>query len=109
MQPMYSCADYIFSILRQLDAHQKQVFGAMWSLWKHRNNKFWNNATETVKTFVNESTPYSQVGRNNKVWNDTTRDPIQCNVDASFSNSLNKVSIRVCIMDDEEILVLANT
>ena len=40
----------VFAILQHLDQQQKQVFGVtLWSIWKHRNNKVWNNVTETTQ------------------------------------------------------------
>jgi len=45
-----SCADIMFSLLPQLDIAQQQIFAiTLWSLWKHRNNKVWNNIVETTQ------------------------------------------------------------
>jgi len=44
IHPSASFAENIFSILQQFDNHQKQVFVVtLWSIWKHRNNKVWND------------------------------------------------------------------
>ena len=41
----------VFAILQHLDQHQKQVFGvALWSIWKHMNNKVWNNVIESAQS-----------------------------------------------------------
>jgi hypothetical protein len=41
----------VFAILQHLDQQQKQVFSVtLWSIWKHRNNKVWNNVTDTTQT-----------------------------------------------------------
>ena len=41
----------VFAILQHLDQQQKQVFSVtLWSIWKHRNNKVWNNLTETAQS-----------------------------------------------------------
>jgi len=43
-----SCSTNVFSILQKFDGQQKQMFGVLlWRIWKHRNNKVWNNVTET--------------------------------------------------------------
>ena len=40
----------VFAILQHLDQQQKHVFSVtLWSIWKHRNNKSWNNVTETAQ------------------------------------------------------------
>lgn len=47
--PTSSCADMIFTLLKHLDIPQQQLFAViLWSLWKHRNNKVWNNVTERL-------------------------------------------------------------
>jgi hypothetical protein len=40
----------MFAILQHLHQQQNQVFSmTLWSIWKHLNNKAWNNVTETVQ------------------------------------------------------------
>jgi len=39
-----------FGILHKLDKSQHLIFSALiWSMWKHRNNKVWNDTTETFQ------------------------------------------------------------
>ena len=43
----------IFNLVETLPTEQKQAFAAMvWSIWKHRNLKVWEDKTETVATVV---------------------------------------------------------
>jgi len=43
----------IFNLLETLPTEQKQTLAAMvWSIWKHRNLKVWENKTETAATVV---------------------------------------------------------
>lgn len=41
-------------------------------------------------------------------WNKISVSRYKCNVDASFSHSLNKVDIRICIRDEEGRFVLSS-
>lgn len=119
-------AHNISDILQQLDGQQKQVFGVtLWSLWKHRNIKLWNEITESVQTICERARNLltfwknAQVTRNQWLsqvevkdetkWTKPSIGMYKCNVDASFSESLNTVGIGICIRDDEGRCVLARS
>jgi len=116
----------VFAILRHLDQQQKQVFSVtLWSIWKHRNNKVWNNVTETNQAIcacagslftswrnaqsTRHPIPQHPATPNDLKWIKPSPDRFKCNVDASFSQARNRVSIGVCIQDDESRFVLAKT
>jgi hypothetical protein len=45
--------DMIFNLLKTLPTEQKQTLAAMvWTIWKHRNLKVWEDKTETAATAV---------------------------------------------------------
>jgi ribonuclease HI len=153
-----SAADAIFELLHQLSQEFSQRFAAvLWSLWKHRNIKLWQDVTETCANVVdrachimedwyaanatipaasrnNTSTnsvrndqmtttiPVRQSGsgttRNSSAttsdmasvrWQRPQRGRLKCNVDASFSDQLNRTGIGICVRDDEGTFVLAKT
>jgi len=122
--PFASCVEIIFSTLQQFDNHQKQVFGVtLWSIWKHRNNRVWNDAQESVQDICDRAGTLLTSWQNVQVtrhvqpnisathvcaqWKKPSPGRYKCNVDASFSNSLNKVIISVCIRDEKGHFVLA--
>jgi len=43
------------------------------------------------------------------VWKKPAPDRYKCNIDASFSTSLNKVGLGMCLRDDDGAFVLART
>jgi len=104
----------VFAILEHLDQQQKQVFGVtLWSIWKHRNNKVWNNVTETAQAICDRASslltswknapiirhpiPQHPSTPNDLKWVKPSPSRFKCNVDASFSQDLNRVGIGVCI------------
>jgi len=95
----------IFTLLQQLDASQQQLFVVtLWSIWKSRNNKVWNNAVETTQQIGERAEafltswknaqrikPRSQVtGRHQEatLWTKPVLGRFKCNVDAAFSPHL---------------------
>nr|ABN08838.1 Thioredoxin-like fold [Medicago truncatula] len=91
----------VFAILQHLDQHQKQVFDVtLWSIWKHRNNKVWNNVTETSQAICDRASsllsswrnaqiilhpiPQHSITLNDLKWVKPSPDRFKCNVDASF-------------------------
>jgi ribonuclease HI len=116
----------VFAILQHLDQQQKQIFSVtLWSIWKHRNNKVWNNITETTEAIcarasslltswrnaqnIRHPTPQSPNTPTDLKWIKPSPGRFTCNVDASFSQARNRVGIGVCIRDDEGRFVLAKT
>jgi len=94
----------------QLDNQQQQRFGVMlWSIWKHGNNKVWNNVVETIQqivdqaeTFLNSWTKNAQEARNRGPLNNLQSETVKwtklvggrfkCNVDAfSLHHSIKLV------------------
>jgi hypothetical protein len=51
-----AATDVIFTLLAELPAAHKQIFGAtVWSLWKHRNLKVWENVSESAAVVVDRA------------------------------------------------------
>jgi hypothetical protein len=61
----------------------------------------------SVTTRISSSTTTSEMASDR--WQRPQRNRLKCNVDASFSNQLNRTDIRICIRDDEGTFVLAQT
>ena len=104
----------------------KLVFGVtLQSVWKYRNNKVWNNVTETVQAicararslltsrrnaqFIHHPIPQHLVTPNDLKWIKPSPDRFKCNVGASFSQARNRVGIGVRTRDDECRYVLVKT
>jgi hypothetical protein len=136
-----SVAECIFTLLQHFDIANSQHFTAtLWSLWKHRNLKLWQDVNETAAQVIDRafhliedwssansttqalappSAPQRGVAHDNNnssssvrtdtVWQRPSAGRLKCNIDASFSNSLNRTGIGVCIRDDEGSFVLAKT
>ena len=101
----------IFSLFDQLCSTQKELFVAiMWSLWKRRNLKLWQQQNETSLQVVerarhllddwreaqgvrshraiDSSTHLSGSSSGNVIkWMKPTYDRYKCNINASFSSS----------------------
>jgi len=116
----------VFAILQHLDQQQKKVFSVtLWSIWKHRNNKVWNNVTETAQAIcaragflitswknaqtIRHHIPQHPATPNDLKWIKPSPRIFKCNVDAAFSQARKRVGIGVCIRDDEGRYVLAKT
>ena len=115
-----------FHCLRRLDKSQHPIFSAlMWSIRKHKNNKVWNDITKTCQSVCDRASTLftswtnAQIAktvlnpvaspRENSKWSKPSSGQYKCNVDASFSESLNRVGIDICIRDDQGAFVLART
>ncbi|XP_024634710.1 uncharacterized protein [Medicago truncatula] len=111
----------------------------MWSLWKHRNLRVWDDATETsvvvverAKNMVTDwqlanilavlasTSPPQQVlatnmgasssHQHNKVlWQPPTSGRYKCNIDAALSSHHNRTGIGICVRDSEGSFVLAKS
>jgi len=111
----------IFSLLSQLNLSQSSLFATiLWSVWKRMNLKLWQQRTETNNQVlarattlldewkvaqcirreggaprdVNQSEPIRQETIR---WQKPARGRYKCNIDASFSSSLNRVGLGMCI------------
>lgn len=87
----------------------------MWSIWKNKNNKVWNVSSDTCQVICDRATTLLQSWRNaqevkqqgcmrinpSHVATCTKPSPgrYKCNVDASFSETLDIVGIGMCITD----------
>jgi len=95
----------------------------IWSIWKQRNNKIWKEVID-AQTFVfdrakvlledwksaklvQETSPNRQQQDRRVKWVKPSVGRFKCNIDASFSESLNMVGIGMCIRDENDIFVLA--
>jgi hypothetical protein len=123
----------IFSLLYQLSPAQKYLFVMiMWRVWKRRNLKLWQQQNETILHVVDRAKNLlddwraAQGVRSNIVivssihqsdsssshgveWTKLTCGRYKCNIDASFSSSLNMVGISICLRDDLGEFVLSKT
>ena len=121
-----SSAAIIFQALQTLCAEDATEFCCiMWSIWKQRNNKVWNDVTD-VQPFVlaraksqlfywraakllTQPPSILQGNLDNLTWKKSAEARYKCNIDASSSKRLNKVGIGVCIRNDTRSFVLAKT
>jgi hypothetical protein len=136
-----SMADCLFALLQRYNNENSQRFTAtLWSLWKHRNLKLWQDVNEseaqvidrafhliedwnTANATIRSQTPsrapscgelpapsgMASSSSPPSVWQRPLQGRLKCNVDASFSNSLNRTGIGMCIRDAEGTFVLAKT
>lgn len=97
----------------------------MWSIWKNRNNKVWNDLQDMRQSICDRAKALldswtnaqevkhkmctRQATRAIKNWTKPSPGRYKCNIDTSFSDSLDKVGIGICIRDDEGVFVLART
>jgi hypothetical protein len=97
----------------------------LWSIWKQRNNKVWNEVFDPQAYVVDKAkfmlydcqsarnirkTPCLQPRHEGVVkWTKLATGRFKCNIDVSFSQQTNKVGIGVCIRDDSGTFVLAKT
>jgi hypothetical protein len=134
-------ADCLFALLQRYNNENSQRFTAtLWSLWKHRNLKLWQDVYEseaqvidrafhliedwnTANATIRSQTPsrapscgelpapsgMASSSSPPSVWQRPLQGRLKCNVDASFSNSLNRTGIGMCIRDAEGTFVLAKT
>ncbi|XP_024632220.1 uncharacterized protein [Medicago truncatula] len=119
-------AGNIFNMLQVLNAGDAALFCCtLWSIWKQRNNKVWNELTDAqrfvfdrAKTLLDDwktakdfCQPTSNMQRPVQYprWQKPLEGRFKCNIDASFSKHLNRVGIRICIRDDSGSFVLART
>ena len=133
-----SATNAIFSILQVLFVDLLQRFATvLWSIWKHRNLKVWDDVTETSASVVegartmvvdwelanshdvrvptvsttsslphNGDSPALALHTATR-WQRPLMGRYKCNIDAAFSNSLNRTGIGICIRDHDGSFVLA--
>ncbi|WJX93691.1 hypothetical protein P8452_75185 [Trifolium repens] len=116
----------MFQILQQLSKDDTAVFACtLWSIWKQRNNKIWNNvidaqnfvfsravnmlqewkAVRDIASKPDSATKATVV----RAWCKPMTGRVKCNIDASFPTNSNKVGIGMCIRDEHGVFILAKT
>jgi ribonuclease HI len=116
----------IFQLLQVLLSEEASLLSSvLWSIWKQRNNRIWNDTVDaqsfvverarsmffewqTVRKVIQKpSQQASQTGKTN--WVKPNAGRYKCNIDAAFSNQHNRVGIGMCIRDEMGAFVLAKT
>jgi hypothetical protein len=121
-----NAAENLFLILQRLEKDQQEFFCVMvWSIWKRKNNKVWDNIIDSdqyvierakhlitgwrkaqqIRKRANIAQPITQ----QMVWAKPDNERYKCNVDVAFSLNHNKVEIGMCIRDDHGRFVAART
>jgi hypothetical protein len=118
--------DNLFSVLNKLEKTQQEFFSVMvWSIWKQRNNKVWENITDNAQTVCERArhlitswrnaqkalslVNIAQTAPQQTVLSKPSHGRYKCNIDVSFSTTSNKVGIGMCIRDDHGRFVAART
>ncbi|KAK2375736.1 hypothetical protein QL285_076606 [Trifolium repens] len=120
--------DIMFTIMEHISKEEHELFCViLWSLWKNRNNKVWNNFNESCQAICDRASWLLMSWKNAQQtrsrgeirnmpqvqaslsWSPPSQGRYKCNVDASFSVQRNKVGIGMCIRDDQGRFVLAKT
>jgi len=135
-----STTEAIFYLLENLAVELSQRLSTvMWSIWKHRNLRVWDNVTETSDVVVerarNMVTDWQLANAPNilavvsppppgtaanvgtsahdhhagSLWQPPMPGRYKCNVDTAFSSHHNRTGIGVCVRDSEGTFVLAKT
>jgi len=130
----------IFSLLQNLSVELSQRFTtAIWSIWKHRNLRVWDDVTESsalvverARTMIvdwelanapNATVSTDQILSSSNIgdgsstsvphhgirWQHPLPGRYKCNIDAAFSTSLNRTEIGICIRELDGSFVLART
>lgn len=135
-----SATSAIFSLLETLSAALCQrLASVLWSIWKHRNLRVWDDVTESSAAVVDRahnlvvdwqlatspgtlsasvppqaSLPIADGASSSHRLHATTWQPplpgrYKCNIDAAFSSHFNRTGIGICIRDSAGTFVLART
>jgi ribonuclease HI len=122
----------IFYLLENLSVELTQhLSSVIWSLWKHRNLRVWEDVTETSATVVeralnmvedwqlanapeilassstHQSTTAPSSHQHRITWQPPGIGRYKCNIDAAFSSHVNRTGIGICVRDAEGTFVLA--
>ncbi|XP_024630838.1 uncharacterized protein [Medicago truncatula] len=120
--------DIIFNLLQSLSAAQNEnIVTIMWSIWKARNMKLWQQVSDSTFTILKRAKHLlegwrsanrkksllrhdnsvstlnapQQNGDTNVRWRKLSIGRYKCNVDASFPNNSNKAGFGMCIRDSD--------
>jgi len=129
----YNMDALIFTLTDQLPLVQRELFVTiMWSLWKRRNLKLWQQQNETIMQVMErakhlleewriaqnirtrrEDVPLTHQGNSNDgnvvEWSKSAYGRYKCNINASFSSSMHMVGIGICFRDDMGEFISAKT
>jgi len=133
--------EIIFYVLEHAAVAQQELFVTiLWSIWKSRNLKLWQQESENNHNIIERAKhllegwksanrkrqavqqtvitaaatlPSAVQNANSSIagvrWQKPRRGRVKCNVDASFSTSMNRCGIGICIRDEEGKFVRAKT
>jgi len=111
----------------------QRLSSVIWSIWKHRNFRVWDDVIETSATVVDRAinmvanwqlanAPDVLASRSNHqpttastsqqhriTWQPPMAGRYKCNMDAAFSSHGNRTCIGICVCDVEGTFVLAKT
>jgi ribonuclease HI len=129
-----SATEALFYLLESLSAEFTQrLASVIWSIWKHRNLRVWDDVTETSAKVVDRAinmvadwkmannrdvlasssnhqhaTPSTSQQHQIK-WQPPVAGRYKCNIDAAFSAQANRTGIGICVRDADDMFVLAKT
>jgi len=129
-----SATEAMFYLLENLSTELTQrPTSVIWSIWKHRNLRVWNDETETSAKVVERainmvedwkmanspdvlvSNSYHQqattsTSHQHRIkWQPPVAERYKCNIDATFSSQVIRTGIGICVRDAEGTFVLAKT
>jgi hypothetical protein len=123
LQHYAGVSELIFACLQQLNDNESALMACIiWSIWKQRNNRIWNNVTDMQSavfsravTNLNDWRAVHIIrgdmreihGDREHKWKKPINGRVKCKIDASFSPNLNRVGIGICIRDEFGIYALA--
>jgi ribonuclease HI len=122
-QHFSTVAELIFSICTNEDRATAGRFAVlMWTLWKNRNDKVWNDVKEAGRSLgfkamhnwqewiaVQQQQSTIMQQQHTVVWQKPPIDWYKCNVDAGFHKNLNRATAGWCVRDYDGSFVIAGT
>lgn len=121
-----SFADLFFTVCKSLNHDQRSYFSmVLWSLWKKRNDKVWENKVVSHSHVIRRAwdylhswkwarrrqadPPLADIQVNNTIWEPPPMGYLKCNVDAYFWENYGITSHGMCIRDHQGNFILAQT
>jgi len=113
----------LFELLNRLSLRQQSLVATiLWSLWKNRNSKLWEDIDNSsgfivtrAKTRINEWSCMQRVKlpMNNVdtslTWSRPPEGTIKCNVDAAFFNNNSIMGYVICFRNSSGVLILGKS